>query len=133
VLGTDEAGALWQRQAAVFVDVMPQPPKPANLPSGTLWRDPPRSSIPGAVWLPNVGFGEIAAETDAYFQRGLGAATGSDRTRPLVFFCERNCWMSWNAAKRAMTYGYSAVHWYPDGTDGWREAGLPLDRVERTP
>jgi PQQ-dependent catabolism-associated CXXCW motif protein len=36
------------------------------------------------------------------------------------------CWMSWNAAKRAVALGYARVHWYPDGTDGWAAAGLPL-------
>jgi PQQ-dependent catabolism-associated CXXCW motif protein len=133
VIDTNEAKALWQRQAAIFVDVLPQPPRPANLPPGTLWRVPPRNSIPGAIWLPNVGFGEIADETSAYFQHGLETATGGDRTRPLVFFCERNCWMSWNAAKRAMTYGYSAVSWYPEGTEGWKEADLPLEKVEKAP
>ncbi len=34
--------------------------------------------------------------------------------------------MSWNAAKRALALGYQNVAWYPDGTDGWHEAGLPL-------
>jgi len=33
--------------------------------------------------------------------------------------------MSWNAAKRAIALGYT-VAWYPDGTDGWQDAGLPL-------
>jgi rhodanese-related sulfurtransferase len=35
--------------------------------------------------------------------------------------------MSWNAAKRALTYGYSDVAWYPEGTDGWQFADLPLE------
>jgi rhodanese-related sulfurtransferase len=34
--------------------------------------------------------------------------------------------MSWNAAKRALSLGYSNVAWYPAGTDGWANAGLPL-------
>jgi rhodanese-related sulfurtransferase len=34
--------------------------------------------------------------------------------------------MSWNAAKRAVAAGYAAVAWYPEGTDGWQDAGLPL-------
>ena len=34
--------------------------------------------------------------------------------------------MSWNAAKRILTYGYSNVAWYPEGTDGWERAGLAL-------
>jgi rhodanese-related sulfurtransferase len=34
--------------------------------------------------------------------------------------------MSWNAAKRALALGYTNVVWYPDGTDGWFNALLPL-------
>jgi rhodanese-related sulfurtransferase len=34
--------------------------------------------------------------------------------------------MSWNAAKRALSYGYTNVAWYPEGTDGWQRANLPL-------
>jgi hypothetical protein len=41
--------------------------------------------------------------------------------------------MSWNAAKRALALGYRSVHWYPDGTDGWGEAGFLLERVEPAP
>lgn len=133
VLATAHAQTLWREGRAVFIDVLPQPQRPANLPPATLWRTPPHDSIPGAVWLPNVGYGEIAPETDAYFRHGLDAATHGDLARPLVFFCLRDCWMSWNAAKRAMGYGYAAVHWYPDGTDGWRDAGLPLERIAPAP
>ncbi len=35
--------------------------------------------------------------------------------------------MSWNAAKRALEYGFSNVSWYPGGSDGWAKAGLPLE------
>ena len=35
--------------------------------------------------------------------------------------------MSWNAAKRAVEWGYSSVVWYPLGADGWEEAKLPLE------
>ena len=133
VLMTPEAEALWRRGGAAFIDVMPQPKRPANLPADTLWRSPVRDSIPGALWVPNVGFGEIAPDTDAYFRRSLAAASGGDPTRPVVFLCMRDCWMSWSAARRAMDYGYTAVHWYPDGTDGCREASLPLERVEPVP
>lgn len=132
-LTADEAAALWTRKGAVFIDVMLQPPRPGNLPAETLWRPPPRDSIPGAVWLPNVGFGEIAPETDAYFRRGLAHATDNDPSRPIVLFCMRDCWMSWNAAKRAMSYGYTSVYWFADGTDGWKESGLDLARVAPAP
>ncbi|MEM8729791.1 MAG: PQQ-dependent catabolism-associated CXXCW motif protein, partial [Pseudomonadota bacterium] len=54
VVTPQEAHVLWQSGVA-FVDVLPRAPKPDNLPEGTIWRDKPRDSIPGAIWLPNVG------------------------------------------------------------------------------
>ena len=36
-----------------------------------------------------------------------------------------------NAAKRALALGYTNVAWYPEGSDGWAAAGLPLEK--RTP
>lgn len=131
VVDTRAAHALWQAGEAVFVDVLPRAPKPANLPEGTIWRETPRRSIPGAIWLPNVGYGAIAPETDAYFRAGLEAAGATPET-PVVFFCLADCWMSWNAARRAMwDYGFEHVHWFPGGTDTWAEAGHPLETVER--
>jgi rhodanese-related sulfurtransferase len=41
--------------------------------------------------------------------------------------------MSWNAAKRALTYGYSNISWYPLGSDGWEQAGLPLVEAKPEP
>jgi PQQ-dependent catabolism-associated CXXCW motif protein len=55
----------------------------------------------------------------------------SGRRQAVVVYCQRACWMSWNAAKRILTMGYVNVAWYPDGTDGWQEANLPLQ--ESTP
>ncbi len=126
VVTAQEAEALWREKAAVFVDVLPRPPRPANLPAGTVWRDPPHETIPGAVWLPNVGFGALDAPAERYFAEGLVAASGGDRNRPLVIFCLKDCWMSWNAARRALAAGYGRVAWFPTGVDGWKAAGLPL-------
>jgi PQQ-dependent catabolism-associated CXXCW motif protein len=50
-----------------------------------------------------------------------------------VIYCLRDCWMSWNAAKRALAMGYSNVVWYPEGTDGWEEWGLPLQEIQPEP
>lgn len=130
VLDTAQAAALWRAKGAAFVDVLPRPPRPAALPAGTVWRDPPHESIPGALWLPNTGFGALTGEAEAYFRAGLAQATGGDRARPLVLFCQRQCWMSWNAARRALAEGYRDVAWFPDGVDGWAEAGLPLVPAE---
>lgn len=123
VLANDAARTLWTGKTAVFIDVYPHAPKPANLPKETLWREPPHYSIEDAVWLPNVGYGVLSQATESYFKERLARITGGDKTKALVFFCLRDCWMSWNSAKRAMTYGYSSVNWYPDGTDGWQEIG----------
>ena len=130
VLGPEEAHALWQEGEAAVIDVMPQAPKPANLPKGTIWRDKPRDTIPGAIWLPNVGYGAIADVTADYFRRGLEKVTDGDTTHPVVFFCLEDCWMSWNAAKRALEWGYTDVYWMPDGTDGWSLWDYPLERVK---
>ncbi len=133
VLGPEEAHNLWSTGTAIFVDVLPQAPKPANLPEGTIWRDPPRNSIPGAIWLPNVGYGAIAEVTADYFRTGLETATGGDPTKPLVFFCLEDCWMSWNAAKQALEWGYRDVYWLPEGTDGWALWDYPLEQVKPAP
>jgi PQQ-dependent catabolism-associated CXXCW motif protein len=126
VISTAQAQALWRAGTAAFVDVMPHVPRPANLPPGTLWRDKPRLNIPGSIWLAETGYGELAAATEAYLRAGLAQMAGGDRAKVLVIYCLRDCWMSWNAAKRAVSWGYTGVVWYPDGTDGWQEAGLPL-------
>ncbi len=119
--------------AARLIDVLPAPRKPANRPAGSVWRPAPRDDIPGSVWLPNVGYGELSAEFESWFRDNLARITDGDRSRPLVFYCKANCWMSWNAAKRAQAYGYDHVVWYPDGTDGWQAAGLPLVAAEPEP
>ena len=111
----------------VLVDVMPRPRKPEGRPDDKLWLEPRRDDIPGSVWLPNSGLGELPPETAAWMASRLEALSGGDKAKPLVFYCAPNCWMSWNAARRAVVeLGYTAVHWYPDGADGWREAGHEL-------
>jgi PQQ-dependent catabolism-associated CXXCW motif protein len=129
VVSTAEAERLWQGKSAVFVDVLPRAPRPANLPPGTIWRDRPRLNIPGSIWLPDTGYGSLAPATEAYLRENLERATGGDRAKPLVIYCLRDCWMSWNAAKRILSMGYANVAWYPDGTDGWQDAGLPLSEA----
>jgi PQQ-dependent catabolism-associated CXXCW motif protein len=125
VVTTSEAAAIWRAGNAAFVDVLPRPPRPADLPAGTVWRDKPRSNIPGSIWLPDTGYGELAEVTADYLRTGLAQVTGGDRTKTLVVYCLKDCWMSWNAAKRAVAMDYANVVWFPDGTDGWEQAGLP--------
>jgi quinoprotein dehydrogenase-associated probable ABC transporter substrate-binding protein/PQQ-dependent catabolism-associated CXXCW motif protein len=124
VLDTAALRRLIAEDDPLLVDVLPRPRKPAGRPEGQLWIEPRREDIPGSVWLPNTGYGELPPETARWFAAELRRLTGGDRARPLVFYCDRHCWMSWNAARRAVTeLGYTAVHWYPDGVQGWQEAG----------
>ncbi|NEV00550.1 PQQ-dependent catabolism-associated CXXCW motif protein [Bradyrhizobium uaiense] len=132
VLTTAEAEAIWRDKSGAFVDVLPRAPKP-NLPAGTVWRERPHSAIPGSIWLPDTGYGKLAAATEDYLRRGLARASGDDKARLLVIYCQENCWMSWNAAKRTLAYGYRNVAWYPEGIDGWGRANLPLADVEPEP
>jgi PQQ-dependent catabolism-associated CXXCW motif protein len=133
-IGVEAAHALWLTDRVLFLDVLPRPPKPANLPAGTVWRDKPRDSIPGAIWAPNTGFGKLTAEAEAYLRDTVATATGGDKNAPIVVFCLNECWMSWNASKRlAAEMGYTHVFWFSQGTDGWADAGLPLERIEPAP
>lgn len=133
VLSNEQATALWEAKSAVFIDVYPHAPKPDKLPTNTLWREPMHQSIENAVWLANVGYGVLSPEAESYFKRSLERLSGGDKTKQLVFFCLRNCWLSWNAAKRAITYGYTNVNWYPDGSDGWQEIGQPVVEAKPEP
>jgi PQQ-dependent catabolism-associated CXXCW motif protein len=133
VLSTAQAEAIWRAGGAVFVDVLPRPPKPPNLPPDTIWRDKPRFNIPGSTWLPDTGYGVLAEATEDYFKQGLARASGGDKAKLLVVYCQADCWMSWNAAKRALGYGYAGVAWYPEGTDFWEAAGLPLAESQPEP
>lgn len=130
VVDTETAYELWNGGRTVFIDVMPQAPKPKNLPEGTIWRQKPRESIERSIWLPNVGYGELAEETHAYFKTGLQKATNGNLEKPILIFCLRECWMSWNAAKRVLEYGYVNVYWYPEGTDGWHDFLNPTEKIK---
>ena len=101
VLTTEEAHAVWAKQHAVFIDVLPQPPRPPGCRPSTIWRPKPRLDIPGSVWLPDTGYGALAPVMETYFEHGLAQASGGDRPHDRVLLPE-NCWMSWNAAKRAL-------------------------------
>jgi PQQ-dependent catabolism-associated CXXCW motif protein len=133
VITTAQAQDIWRMGTGIFVDTMPHVPRPANLPAGTIWREKQRLNIPGSTWLADTGYGELSAVAEAYLRSGLERITGGDRAKLLVIYCLRDCWMSWNVAKRAVSWGYSSVAWYPDGTDGWQDAGLPLSAAAPAP
>lgn len=119
-------------EGAVLVDVMPQ--RGGYDPATGAWRIVDRrETIPGAVWLPNVGTGKVEPRLARYFTAVLDRLTHGDRAHPLVFFCMADCWMSWNAVKRAAESGYSRVYWFAEGTDGWQEEDRPLVEADPPP
>ena len=120
--------ALLGKEDPLLVDVMPTQPKPANRPVDAIWRDPERETIKGAVWLANMGYGKLPEAEETAFKDELLRRAGS-LDRPIVVFCEPQCWMSWNAAKRALAYGFRNIIWFPGGAAAWREAGLEAETV----
>lgn len=134
VLDTEALHALLAASdEVILIDVLPAPRRPENLRPGALWLPRKRRNIPGSVWLPNTGYGILPVEEEAYLRDNLRRLTVGEPGRPLVFYCLAECWMSWNAAKRALSWGYANVYWYPEGTDGWADAGLPLQDAEPAP
>lgn len=122
-------------------------PTPLTIPGGTvigtqqlsqLLADPQRKALLFQVFgsqqtLPNAIAAGPASQGGSYdddTQRGFGEflqrSVAGDPSRPLVFYCAGNhCWMSYNAALRAIKLGYRNVIWYRGGLDAWTHAGLP--------
>jgi len=125
-LDTDALRTLISSDSPVMVDVYPPRGLGPDPLSGHWITTEIRQSLPGAIWLPEVGRGFIDENHTSYFQRNLQRLTEDDKDRAIVFFCTADCWQSWNAAKRASDWGYTAVYWFPDGSDGWVESGLEV-------
>ncbi|HJY48420.1 MAG TPA: PQQ-dependent catabolism-associated CXXCW motif protein [Stellaceae bacterium] len=130
MLDTDAAHQLWESGAAVWIDVLPAPRRPENLPPSALWMPLPHRDIPGSLWLPDIGRGALSPDVEGYFRDHLATATKLRKDAAVVFYCLADCWMSWNAAKRAASWGYTQIYWYRDGTDGWDAAKLPMQNAE---
>jgi PQQ-dependent catabolism-associated CXXCW motif protein len=88
-------------------------------------------TLPGTAWLPGAGRGESFIDSvQAQLLPLLAQLTGGDKTKPMAFFCASSeCWLSYNAALRAVAGGYSQVYWYRGGIDAWVAANLPTART----
>lgn len=133
VVNSLQAKELYEKKKTLFIDVMPYIPKPPNLPKTMIWREKTRKNIEGSSWLANVGYGALPPEMATYFKSNLTKLTSGNFSYPLLFYCQQQCWMSWNAAKRALEYGYSSVYWFPRGTDGWLEIGGAVKKAIPVP
>lgn len=91
--------------------------------------------LPGA--LPAVAAaaaGQFSDPLQQQFGQYLSQATQGNRDTPLVFYCQGlQCWMSYNAAMRAIRLGYRNVLWYRGGLEAWKYAGLPVQAAGMPP
>lgn len=82
-------------------------------------------TVVGAFWMAGAGAGDMSRDEEKRFLSAIASFAGGDKNRPLVFFCvDSQCWLSYNAALRAIGAGYTNVMWYRGGVAAWRQAGL---------
>ena len=88
-------------------------------------------TLAGAVWLSGAGRGaNFLDPVQSLLTQLLAQLAGGDKARAIVFFCANSqCWLSYNAALRAVAAGYSKVYWYRGGIEAWTSAGLPAART----
>ncbi len=89
--------------------------------------------LPGA--MPNAWLAQPGAFNDQVQQqmaRMLQQGTQGRKDIPLIFYClSTQCWMSYNAALRAINAGYTNVLWYRGGIEAWKSAGLPTQSAQQ--
>jgi len=105
----------------VLIDVLDENEQHMTLPTAWWWR--------AAGNYPN---DEVAVRLTGLFGALLSTAVPK-RDTPIVFFCHSSrCWLSHNAALRAIAAGYTNVLWYRGGIEAWTAAGLPLVKAVLT-
>ena len=111
---------------AILVDVMPSEGGRPNPETGRWHLLKPHLNIAGSTWLADVGQGVLTPDQSRYFSDNLARLTRGDRSRAIIFYCKADCWMSWNAVRRAAALGYQNVYWLSEGIDGWSDWGGDL-------
>ena len=90
-------------------------------------------TLPGAipaVWVSQPG--SFNDQIQQQFGQALQQGTRGNQQIPLVFYClSSHCWMSYNAALRAVNLGYSNVLWYRGGIEAWQAAGQATQRAQQ--
>ena len=90
-------------------------------------------TLPGAI--PAVFLAQPGSFNDQIsqqFGQMLQQASQGRKDVPLIFYClSTQCWMSYNAALRAINLGYTNVLWYRGGIEAWQQAGLPLQQAQQ--
>jgi rhodanese-related sulfurtransferase len=88
--------------------------------------------IQGAQYaVPASQAGTFNDQTQQQFGQFLQQATNGNKQYPIVTYClSTQCWMSYNAALRAINLGYTNVLWYRGGIEAWKQAGMPTQRTQ---
>ena len=133
-VSTEQLRQLIEKHQPVLIDVQAVTMRPELADFEMDWLpSEPRESLPGAVWLPNVGYAALDSRIEAYFKYNLEKLTAGNKSTPIVIFCVIDCWLSWNAVQRAAVYGYDQLYWYRGGTDSWEINGYRLKQVDPEP
>lgn len=87
-------------------------------------------TLPGAiplVWAAQPG--SFDDQTQQQFVQMMKQGTQGRMDVPMVFYClSTQCWMSYNAALRAVNAGYKNVLWYRGGLEAWKAGGMPAQQ-----
>jgi PQQ-dependent catabolism-associated CXXCW motif protein len=126
VVHADSLADLIARGSAVLIDAAELPRRPPSLAPDAVWKPAVHRNIPGSIWLPGIGKGALDADGARVFEARLAALTQGDLDKAIVVYCHQHCWSSWNAAKRAISFGYRNVNWYPEGVEGWQDSNREL-------
>jgi len=134
VVRTDEVLAFIQQHQPALIDVLSVTLRTEAIDFGISWLpDSSRENIPGSIWLPNVGRADLEPFMLRFFTDHLNEISDNDKAYPILFYCIADCWMSWNAVKRAAELGYTNLYWFPEGTDGWLASGGEVVTAEPEP
>lgn len=126
-INVKEVHSHFKNKSAIFLDVMAHTGTGPD-PLDGKWRvAKPRYNIPGSIWLADVGTGTLTPEMKKYYQDNLEKLTKGDKSKNIIMYCTADCWMAWNAVRRASKWGYSNVLWFPEGTEEWIDAGHKVE------
>lgn len=90
-------------------------------------------SIPGAIWLPVIGWGVLEPWQQEYMRESLRELTDENLATPIVVFCKVDCWLGWNVVRRLSEIGYRNIYWFPGGIEIWEDEGYPVDDITPFP
>jgi PQQ-dependent catabolism-associated CXXCW motif protein len=91
--------------------------------------------IPGSLYaVPASQPGDFNDQAQQQFGQFLQGAVAGKRGTSIITYCQGpQCWMSYNAALRAIHLGYKNVMWYRGGLEAWGRAGQRMDGQGQTP